>query len=167
MRYSVTILVVVLFGLSGCSSQKKLVKQAPFIVEKPTCTPFDGGRETSGSGFTLRLPVSLQTGDELVFEKVFFRGHVLDSKLVTEDGMQYLQCKYKREVKQKPDIVMHDNPIMEVGNQPPAEIREKEDYPFKLNPDEAVISYLHKGKTRFAKISGVKDKSPVIFPGRE
>ena len=62
---------------------------------------------------------------------------------------------------------MHEDPIMEVGNQPHGEIKEKEEYPFNLEQNEAVVSYRHKGKIRYAKITGVKDKSPVIFPGRE
>ena len=62
---------------------------------------------------------------------------------------------------------MHDDPMEEVGNQPPAEIIKKEDYPFELKPDEAVITYRHKGKTRYVKIGDIKDKSPMIFQGRE
>ena len=153
--------------MSGCSSQKKLVKQAPFFVEKPSCTPFDGGMEASGSGFILRLEVVLQTDDEIAFEKVFFRGHILDSEWITENGKQLLQCRYVRKTKEKPDLIMHDDPMMEVGNQPPGEIKEKKEFPFELKTDEAVIAYRHKDKTHYTKISGIKDKSPVIFPGRE
>ncbi len=167
MKYSVVIMVVMLFGMGGCSSQKKLTKKAPFIVEKPSCTAFAEGREASGSGFILRLPVTIQTNDEIAFEKVFFRGHVLDSEWVIEEGKQILLCRYKKKVKVKPDIIMHDDPMEEVGNQPPAEIIKKEDYPFELKPDEAVITYRHKGKTRYVKIGDIKDKSPMIFQGRE
>ena len=166
MKYSVVILAAMLFGMGGCSSQKKLVKQAPFLVEKPSCTPFAEGREASGSGFVLRLPVVVQTEEDIVFEKVFFRGHVLDSEWVTEEGKQILQCRFEKKDKDKQDFIMHDDPMMEVGNQPPGKIKE-EDYPFDLKPDEAVIAYRHKGKTRYSKIVGIKDKSPMIFPSRE
>ncbi len=167
MKYSVVILVAMLYGMSGCSSQKKLVKQAPFTVEKPSCTSFVGGREASGSGFVLRLPVVMQTDTKITFEKVYFRGHILDAEWETEDGKQIVQCRYERKPSDKKDFIMHDDPVMEVGNQPPGEIKDKEDFPFELKPDEAVIAYTHNGKIRYTKISGVKDKSPEILPGRE
>jgi len=167
MKYTFSIMVVILFGMSGCSSQKKLVEQAPFSVEKPTCTPFDGGVEASGSGFILQLPISMQTDEEITFEKVFFRGHILDPEWITEDGKRFLQCRYLRKSMEKPDIIMHDDPMMEVGNQPPGAIIEKEEFPFELKPEEAVIAYQHKGKTVYTKISSIKDKSPLIFPGRQ
>lgn len=167
MKYSIAILVVMLFGVAGCSSQKKLVKQAPFIVEKPSCTPYAGGLEASGSGFILRLPVSLNTEEEINFEKVFFRGHILNPEWVSKDGKRFLQCVYKHKSMEKPDIIMHDNPLMEVGNQPPGEVAEKEDFPFELKPEEAVIAYSHEGKTSYAKISGVKDKMPYLLPAKE
>ncbi|MCE2613658.1 hypothetical protein LVD13_11805 [Flavobacteriaceae bacterium D16] len=167
MKYTFTIMVVILFGMSGCSSQKKLVEQAPFSVEKPSCTPFEGGLEASGSGFVLQLPISTQAEDEITFEKVFFRGHILNPEWVTEEGNRFLQCRYMRKGKEKPDIIMHDDPMMEVGNQPPGEIVEKEEFPFKLKPDEAVIAYRLKGKTVYTKISGIKEKSPLIYPSRQ
>ncbi|MCX2718577.1 hypothetical protein [Lentiprolixibacter aurantiacus] len=167
MKYALTILVVMVFGLTGCSSQKKLVKEAPFSVENPSCTPYAGGREGSGSGFILRIPLTLLSDEEITFEKVFFRGHILDPEWVAEGGKRFLQCQYQRKSTEKPDIIMHGDPMMEVGNQPAGEITEKEEYPFELKPDEAVIAYLQKGKTRYAKIGSIKDKMPNLLPSKE
>ena len=67
----------------------------------------------------------------------------------------------------KPDIVMHSDPKKEVGNQPPRlRTEEEKTFPFELNADEAVLSYLENGKVKYVKISGVKDKPARIYPGR-
>ena len=59
---------------------------------------------------------------------------------------------------------MHADTRKEVGNQPPAEKVGLKEFPFELKPDEAVIEYRYKGKTRYTKIGGIKDKMPDLLP---
>ena len=164
MKYSLPLVIVILFGISGCSSQKKLVSDAPFRIENPSCTPYSGGMEESGSGFVLRMGVSINAGEDVDFETVYFRGHTLDPEVIIEEGKQYLQCRYVHKKQSKPDIVMHADTRKEVGNQPPAEKVGLKEFPFELKPDEAVIEYRYKGKTRYTKIGGIKDKMPDLLP---
>ena len=166
MRYLIALLLVILLGVSGCSSQKKLATDAPFSIEKPSCTPFAGGREESGSGFILRLPLSFPEYTDIAYEAVYFRGHVLTPILLEEAGKQVLYCKYQRTPKVKPDIIMHDDPMKEVGNQPPAEKVGKKKFPFELQPEEAVISYRIDDRIKYVKVTGVKDKTPELLPAR-
>ena len=166
MKYPVALLFGILLGVLGCSSQKKLATDAPFSVEKPTCTPFAGGREESGSGFILRLPLSFQEYTEVAYDAVYFRGHILTPMLLEEAGKQVLYCRYERTPKTKPDMIMHDDPMQEVGNQPPAEKVGKKKFPFELQPEEAVISYRIDDRIKYVKVSGVKDKTPELLPAR-
>ncbi len=166
MKYSFVLLLVILMGASGCSSQKKVGTKAPFTVDAPSCTPFAEGREESGSGFILRLPLSFQEFPDISYERVYFRGHVLTPILLEEAGKQVLYCRYQRIPQVKPDIIMHDDPMKEVGNQPPAEKVGKKRFPFDLQPEEAVIAYQFDDRIKYVKITGVKDKSPELLPTR-
>ena len=166
MKYPAAVILVIMFGMTGCSSQKKLQADAPFNIEQPSCTPFSGGREASGSGFVLRLPISGISDSGISFEKVYFRGHILTPELLSQEDRDFLYCRYEHIRREKPDIIMHADPVEEVGNQPPALKVGKEEFPFELEPQEAVIAYRQKGKTRYAKISGIKDKAPELLPTR-
>lgn len=160
---------ILILGLFGCSSQKKLVEQAPFVVGGPTCQEYAAGRPEGGSGLILRIPLETLPS-RIQFGKVYFRGRVLTPQLETENGSSVLICKFEREeaIVQK-DIIMHADPMEEVGNQPPVMLKEKEeDFPFELNSDEAVLEYKLEGKrkSRFVKIIGIKEKTPLIYPSR-
>jgi len=166
-----TLIVLAVFSLYGCSSQKKLTTDPPFSINNPSYQQYAGGREESGTGFILQLPVDVGAGNEIEFLEVFFRGHVLEAEIKEEGENLRIICNYKdtREDK-KPDIIMHSDPKEEVGNQPPASINiENADFPFDLNKDEAVVSYkiikedLQNSKVAYFKIAGIKEKPSLIY----
>ncbi|QBA65435.1 hypothetical protein [Muriicola soli] len=161
-------IVIILFGLFGCSSQKKLTSEAPFTVEGANCQEYAAGREEGGTGFTLKIPLKGEL-TSIDFQQVYFRGHAMQPELSTIDGESVLVCLYENI---KPDggkgLVMHADPREEVGNQPPAMLGEKEEFPFELNADEAVIGFSEIGKKKlnYYKITGIKEKIPVQYPSR-
>jgi len=169
MRKIPVLTVVILFGLFGCSSQKKLVMEAPFTIKDPSCQDYTAGREEGGSGFTLNLPIADNMG-EVTFEEVYFRGHIMKPSLVQNENGSVLVCDHRNEdLKVKPDIVMHADPKEEIGNQPPSLLKtDQKEFPFELEKDEVVISYREKGKKKmhYFKIKGVKEKLPLIYPSR-
>ena len=169
MKNTALICSVLLLGLFGCTSQKKLVKEAPFTVESPSSWEFASGREQGGSGFTLRIPLE-DVPEGMEFMAVYFRGHSLQPEMGMEDDLVVLLCEFRRE---SPDgdgkFVMHADPMEEVGNQPPARLGEKDEaIPFDLEADQAVLEYREKGtkRSRFFKIEGIKEKLPHQYPSR-
>ena len=165
------ILILTVFSLYGCSSQKKLTTAPPFSINNPSYQQYVGGREESGTGFILQLPVDVEAGNEIDFLEVFFKGHVLEAE-IKEDGENLrIVCNYKDTSEdKKPDIIMHSDPKEEVGNQPPASINRKNaDFPFDLDNDEAVISYKiitgdpQNNKVSYFKITGIKKKPSLIY----
>jgi len=166
-----SILILTVFSLYGCSSQKKLTTAPPFSINNPSCQQFVGGREESGTGFILQLPVDVGTANEIKFLEVFFRGHVLESEIKEEGENLWIICNYKYTGEdKKPDIIMHSDPKEEVGNQPPGSInRENADFPFDLDKDEAVVSYKiitedpQNSKVAYFKITGIKEKPSLIY----
>ena len=166
-----SIIILTVFSLYGCSSQKKLTTAPPFSINNPFYQQYVGGREESGTGFILQLPVDVEAGNEIDFLEVFFKGHVLEAE-IKEDGENLrIVCNYKDTSEdKKPDIIMHSDPKEEVGNQPPASINRKNaDFPFDLDNDEAVISYKiitgdpQNNKVSYFKITGIKKKPSLIY----
>lgn len=170
MKKTLIILTSFIFGLFGCTSQKKLTSDVPFTLEKPSCQQYAAGREEGDSGFVLRIPIAGIATTDVSFKDVFFRGHVLSPEMVKEATGMVLLCEFKNSAATiKPDIIMDADPKQEIGNQPPEMITKKvKEFPFQLAPDEAVISFIEgsSNKVIYHKIGGIKDKEPLMYPSR-
>ncbi|MEM8999149.1 MAG: hypothetical protein AAGB24_02710 [Bacteroidota bacterium] len=156
--------IVLTIGLlsSGCSSQKKLVLDPPFVVENATCQKWTGGRAESGSGMNMELPFTSDA--EVSFTSVYFRGKLFKCKVEQKEGKKVLKATYLSVRDTKPDMVMHSDSTKEVGNQPP-ELSKKMVSGFKLESDEAIIVYVKAGDSteNFTKVSDIKEKKPLIY----
>jgi len=172
MKKIIVLGAVILLGLFGCSSQKKIADQSLFVFSNPSCQSFAEGREEGGSGFVLSLPLETIEGNpnDIIFTALYFRGHVLTTQVVENEKGKVITGEYRSNAtEKKPDMIMHADPKEEVGNQPPAPLDlNKKDFPFELKADEAVISYriFNEKKTYFYKISGIKEKPPLVYPSR-
>ncbi|QLG45197.1 hypothetical protein [Costertonia aggregata] len=170
MKKSIYILSIISMGLFSCASQKKLQTKTPFELGTASCHEWVGGKEETGKGLLLKIPVNYKPLNSLPenhvsLKQAFFRGKVSDIVIDQEGGATYATAKFIKYFKAKPDLIMHADSRQEVGNQPPKMIKNKEienEFPFKLAKDEAVISYMQKGKLKYTKITGIKDKTPVI-----
>nr|WP_299342581.1 hypothetical protein [Allomuricauda sp.] len=163
MRIYFQVLALMLLSL-GCSSQKDLAKAPPIDFGNPSCRQWYGGTEQSDSGLLLEIPVLGETS-EIEIKQAFFRGKITDFSWETRGESKVLIADFKNPVRTKPDIVMDADPKKEVGNQPPS-LNKQEDFPFELDSSEAILSYLEKGKIKYYKIVGVKEKKPLLYQER-
>lgn len=159
MRTVTYILLALGFSISGCSSQKKLVKNPPFELGQATCQSWTGGRAESGSGTKLEVPVD-DIPATASLQYAYFRGKAASVKLEEKEGQQYAVANFMNKSGVKPDIVMHADPKEEVGNQPP---ELQEEIPFELKPDECVLSFIEGDTVKYVKIAGIKEKKPLIY----
>jgi hypothetical protein len=160
MRILLITVFAMVFSLSGCSSQKKLVKNAPFEMGQATCQSWTGGRHESSSGIKLEIPLLAEQMNDMKMQQAFFRGKVADLKLESREGEWVATANLMNRSIEKPDIIMHEDSKEEVGNQPPT-LQEK--FPFEISPNECVISYMDGDKVKYFKIEGVKEKKPLIY----
>lgn len=165
MKYLMSALLIFTLGLSGCSSQKKLTDVAPFEIKEAVCQTWVGGREESGSGMEVKIALEGISEADVDLNQLYFRGRVGDVSLFTTEQGKTAICTF---TDQEKDISMHSDPTKEVGNQPPR-IRSAEEieFPFELEQDEAVISYMEGGRMRYFKITGVVEKPGRAYLGRE
>lgn len=162
IKFSFIIIVVLCFGLTSCSSQKTLQPDAPFEIGKATVQEWLGGREESGTGYLVSVPVSLIT-KEVRFQELYYKGQIVQVTTENKEEGFLVQANFVN-APNKSDLVMHSDSLKEVGNQPPP-IRGKStpDFPFELTPNEAVLSYVVKNRVKYVKISGVKEKPALIY----
>jgi hypothetical protein len=160
--------VLLILGLMSCSSQKTLESQPPFSVERPTVQYWEGGREESGYGMQFQARWNPVDPSAIQVDSLFFRGRVYNLEVKDSETGFVLQASRTESPLEKTDITMHADSLREVGNQPPKPLPSPEAFPFKLKPDEAVISYTHRadGKKHYAKITGIIEKPSRIYPGR-
>lgn len=159
MKTFTYIILALGFSLTGCSSQKKLVKNPPFEVGQATCQSWVGGRPESGSGIKLEVPIA-DIPATASLQKAYFRDNVADLKVEERDGELFAVANFKNKSMEKPDITMHGDSTKEVGNQPPTL---QEAMPFELNEDECVLSFVENDTIKYVKVSEIKEKKPLMY----
>ena len=165
MKHMMSAIIILSLGLSGCSSQKKLTEEAPFLVKNAICQTWVGGREESGTGIKVTLSLEDLPESQLNFNQLYFRGRVGDISLSRTAEGTMATCNF---TDMKKDISMHSDPMQEVGNQPPRmKSQAEKEFPFELAPDEAVISYNEGDHMHYFKITGVVEKPGRAQLGRE
>lgn len=154
----------VLTGLAGCSSQKKLETTPPFTVGSATYEPWMAGSGESAAGHKVKIILTEMSEDEVALQNIYFRGQM--AKVILELEHQGIMATARFE-DLKPDINMHADPQLEVGNQPP-KIRESKGavFPFDIKDDEAILSYLESDKVKYVRVARVMAIPARNNPGR-
>ena len=153
-------ILVVMLSLSGCSSQKSMVATAPFEMGGATCQNWIGGRAEAGSGILLEIPILSGNTEETKLQQAFFRGKIADVVMERSDNVWVAKANFKNQNGAKPDMVMDADSKKEIGNQPP-ELMKK--FPFELQDDQCVLSFMDGGTTKYFKVDGIKEKTPKIY----
>ncbi|MBO0591316.1 hypothetical protein I2486_07835 [Cellulophaga sp. E16_2] len=169
MKNLVYLYFIALLGLSSCASQKKMQPEPPFIIEGPTSQKWIGGKEESGTGLEVILPITQIMDENISFQQLYFRNKITTVKTAIIEGQRFIIAKIKTEKTPMPDIIMHLDPRKEVGNQPPSPKKEAAiNFPYELKDDEAVLSYIEEDgkKVKYTKISGIKEKKPLIYSSK-
>ena len=165
MKSMVSGLLILSLGMFGCSSQKKLTADPPFVISQAVCQTWVGGREESGKGMDISFQVDGLEESQVQLHQLYFRGRIGDLTLTSKEDVMHATCNFTEQTK---EIAMHSDPMKEVGNQPPR-IKSKDEkaFPFELQPQEAVISYTQGSKMKYYKIAEIAEKPGRFYPGRE
>ncbi len=160
MKVSFYILFAMVFSLFGCASQKKFEKQPPFELGTASCQAWKGGRAESGSGVVLTIPISGENMEQVQLKQAYFRQKIADITMESAEEGWLIKANFRNQNVEKPDIIMDADPRKEVGNRPP---QPRQEFPFELEQDQCVISYLDGDTEKYVKIEGVKEKKPLTY----
>lgn len=143
--------------LTKCSGSKTNNKQGAVPFEtKPSFVLGDvffqrwvAGVKGGGSGYHLYVPVEANK-KHVVFDSAFFRG--LKAKL--DQGKIGYIASFKTAQNRKQDINMSNNQLDEYGNS----------FPYKLQSNECVLSYIEKNQIKYFKIDSIIEKQAEYYP---
>ena len=150
------IIVIIFLGFTQCKSQKA-VQKAPFTITEKTYFYWVGGKKGS-TGVNIKIVGNFDTTN-LAFSSIYFQNR--EYKVVPEFRDKKFILIGRYETLNKKDIIMHQNPAQEFGNEPP--MTEKK-IPFDLQNDEAIIVYSINGKDFYYKVNGIKQLDTVYYP---
>ncbi len=155
-------LIALIIVVSSCSSQKITNTIGPFEGSyQPYAQSWTGGIPGSGSGVNLFL--TLFELDASKVQEVYYKGMVTSTVENITDPQPFIVARFQTEFNQQQDINMNLDPSKEYGNK--ATLK-KDDFPFDLEDDEAVVKIASQGKIEYTKIKGIKLTSAMDLPSR-
>lgn len=152
------VMLILMASFSQCSIAQKLQKTAPTQFGDVYCQKWVAGVRGGGSGLNLFIPV----GDSSVqLDSAYFRGKPIKLEVrETTKGLLYVG-RFKTDLNSQKDLILSSDPNQEYANKlPTIEVN----IPFELKDDECVVTYKQGDKTRYYKISKVKQQEPLNYP---
>ncbi|MCR9182143.1 MAG: hypothetical protein NXH73_04390 [Flavobacteriaceae bacterium] len=129
----------------------------PFKLEEAGFQKWFGGTPDAGKGIHFTLTFS-EISDDVLIEKIYFRGKVEILKQNTQNNKTYLATFVE---KPKQDIILDANPAKEMDNPKPSlPIK----FSFDLKENEAVVQYKKGTKTHYFKIGKIFEKEVIAYP---
>ena len=156
-KINLLLLFTVMISFSQCSSTKKLQNSIPFEIGEAYYQYWVSGVKNGDSGINLFIPI-LSNPNNIVLDSVYFRGQQSKLEIINNN---FSVGRFQDYSNRKKDIIMSSEPYAEYGNKTP-DLPEK--LPFKLKPNECVISYKQEHKTRYFKITGLIKKVELKHP---
>lgn len=149
-------IITIIASLFHCASTK-FDSNPPFKVNNATYNKYVGGVQ-GVSGMWVR--VNYEADTTIAFDSLFFQGKKTKIELQTIQNKTYASGHFNTStVNSKADLMLHSNGKKEYGNKAP-----EKKFPFELKENEAVISYLENGETKFFKIENIKKAEAVFYP---
>ncbi len=154
MKNSIVILITVLV-FSSCNNKYLLEQNSVLKFKESYYKSWSSGVRNGGSGYTVILMLEdnlSKTTTNVTLEGIYFKD-------------KYAKLKNQNNNKYQANIIAKKNTISNGDTFALAQEKEqiKEEIPFALEGNEAVVSYLEKGKQKYLKIVLQKSKK-IQFP---
>jgi hypothetical protein len=149
-------IIGIIISFTNCSSAQKLQEHASFELGKVTYQTWVAGVQGGGSGIHMLIDVD-SNKNNVILDSVYFRGY----KAKIEIGKIGYVASIRTEINQKGDIIMSNNGEDEFGNKP--QLKEA-NFPFKLEDNECVISYIENKTTKYLKVKNLVEKPREEYP---
>jgi len=149
--------LLVSFSNCGSSQQGKTIsfeENPPFTISDIFSQDWVAGVQEGGSGTNVSFTLNGMS-DDVQMKQIYFR-----KKMITATQRPNAKSTYMGYFKNDSgrDIIMDNNPIKESKNTPLAT------FPFDLEQNEVVISYVINGKTKYVRVSNILEKPMIAYP---
>jgi len=150
-------IAIVLFSLISCAGGKDVLfeQDPPFKIKMGTYQKWVSGVQGGGKGWVVTIYMGTIMEDIKV-KDIYYLDTMVEAKQDPRNVDKYTGYFMDEESR---DITMEEDPRKEAGNTPPVKS------PFTLEPNEAVLSYLHEGEVKFYKMTNLVEKPVIAYPG--
>ena len=152
---SAIILLSISASCGTCKMEKEsfvLTQNTPFTVKSSYCQKWVSGIKEGGSGLDIYAIIN-DISEGVTLKEFYFRGKSVDVK-TSKDPV--FEGYYKNDINKS--VIMDNNSIIEATNTPP------KISPFKLENNEAVLSYDYNNKVYYHKILNIEEKQIIAYP---
>lgn len=152
---SAIILLSISASCGTCKMEKEsfvLTQNTPFTVKSCYCQKWVSGIKEGGSGLNIYAIIN-DISEGVTLKEFYFRGKSVDVK--TSKDLIF-KGYYKNDINK--GVIMDNNSIIEAANTPP------KISPFKLENNEAVLSYDYNNKVYYHKILNIEEKQIIAYP---
>ncbi|MFY0602344.1 MAG: hypothetical protein JXQ93_00235 [Flavobacteriaceae bacterium] len=147
--------LIMIIGLTTCKTLK-LEKNPPFKVIGATYNNWVGGQQgVSG----IRIIIGYTATKKINFKKIFFFDKEANIEMKEKEGKTYLFGYIDTSTRRNNDLVLNSSRKKEIKNTLP-----ERKVAFKLEKNDAIISYLVKGKIKYVKIPNIKQTKTDYYP---
>lgn len=147
-------ILAITFLLYQCGSTK-LEENPPFTITSAIYNNWAGG-QPGNKGITVNIVYT--SNYTIKFDSIYFSKRIAKLESNKNKEKKTISANFRSSV--KPDIILDKNTSKEINNAVP--IHKK--FPFELKQNEAIISYIVKGKTKYFKVKSFKKGKSVFYP---
>ena len=152
MKKHIIILSILLSQLTSCSAQKSLSTYFDNKIQQAYSEHWVAGVRGGGSGTSFTIEFNKMLPEDIALVQVYFLNNKAKITKITE-------TRYQASITGQANWERKEMP--ETDGQPKVTIVES---PIKIEDNEAVLEYTHKGVKKHYKISPVKEKEPLYYP---
>jgi hypothetical protein len=161
LRHTIYIAAItaILFVFSSCTTSKPiiLVENPPFTMGDSYIQNWVAGVRGVGSGTNVHVSFA-DMEEDVVIKDIYFRGKILKAHTFPTFRDQYIGYGSRFVVKISKDSENNQDALAATNNSA------TERFPFQLGENEAVVSYVYKGRTRYYKIPELTLKPMTAYP---
>tara|TARA_R110001592_G_scaffold9619_2_gene50964 strand:- start:22 stop:516 length:495 start_codon:yes stop_codon:yes gene_type:complete len=147
------ILITILL-FSQCASAK-FEENPPFTITSAIYNNWSGGQPGNRG---INVTITYTSLYPVEFDSIYFSKKIMKLESTKTKEKKIIIANFVSSV--KPDIILDVNSSKEINNTVP-DIKK---FPFELNQNEAIISYILKGKTKYFKVKSIKKGKSVFYP---
>ena len=143
--------------LLGCKSTRSIHFQSeiPFQIESPYYQPWSSGVQGGGSGIDVVLPI--KNLNAIVPDSIHFQGQHTKAVVYQNIIVGHINTINNK----RPDLILSNKPLAELNNQL---FPLKDSYPFEIENNACILSYLMKGKRYYCKIENLERRLTISYP---
>jgi hypothetical protein len=139
-----------------CSTTQNIDLNPPVDIVEVYAQSWVAGVRGGGSGTNVFLTVS----EEMALDSIYFLGKRAKLSLIDSQSNRYV-ARFSSNENSSKDLIMHSDPKKEYGNTLDNLPRQ---FPFQLAPNEAVVSYQKRNKTRYFTIKEIAFRKEKLYP---